>query len=168
MYARKFIRIGFCLLLCFSVSCAFKPKKVPGAGAIRIDSIRRHQETGLVTVKMAIDRMKYRQSLINTEVNSVRVIEIFQRRAKQEAKNYPTYRLFDVKPGATYEILGLKDGDVIVSAAGYVVQDAVQFKNYISVLEEIHDSDLKEKPNIEIIRDGIPYNFIYYFSPKED
>ena len=117
---------------------------------------------------MAVDRMRYRQSLINAEVNSVRVIEIFQRKAKQEARTYPMYRLFDVKKGAAYDILGLKDGDIIVSAAGYVIQDGSQFKNYINVLEDVYDNSKKDKPNIEILRDGIPFNFIYYFSPKEE
>ena len=78
------------------------------------------------------------------------------------------YRLFDVKKGAAYDILGLKDGDIIVSAAGYVIQDGSQFKNYINVLEDVYDNSKKDKPNIEILRDGIPFNFIYYFSPKEE
>lgn len=166
MYVRNFIKIVFCLSLCFIIGCTLAHKKQPGEGAVRIDSVRGHQKTGVVTVKMAVDRMKYRQSLINTEVNSVRVIEIFQRKAKQELRNYPMYRLFDVRPGAAYELLGLKNGDVIVSAAGYVIQDSTQFKHYVSVLEDVYDNS-KEKPNIEILRDGIAYNFIYYFSPKE-
>lgn len=167
MYFRNFIKLALGISVCFLMSCSLTPKKKPGEGAIKIDSLRGHQEAGVVTVKMAIDRMKYRQSLINTEVNSVRVIEIFQRKAKQESRNYPMYRLFDVKPGAAYELLGLKNGDIIVSAAGYVIQDSTQFKHYVNVLEDVHDNSKNEKPNIEILRDGIAYNFIYYFSPKE-
>lgn len=166
MCFRNFIKVFLCFICCLLVSCSWTVKKDPSEGAIKIDSVRGHQRTGVVTVKMAIDRMKYRQSLINTELNSVRVIEIFQRKAKLESRNYPMYRLFDVKPGAAYELLGLKDGDVIVSAAGYVIQDSTQFKHYINVLEEIHDNNKEEKPNIEIIRGGIAYNFIYYFSPR--
>ena len=168
MYFRNIIKIALCVSVCFIVSCSLTPKHKPGEGAIKIDSIRGHQEAGVVTVKMAVDRMRYRQSLINAEVNSVRVIEIFQRKAKQEASTYPMYRLFAVKKGAAYDILGLKDGDIIVSAAGYVIQDGSQFKNYINVLEDVYDNSKKDKPNIEILRDGIPFNFIYYFSPKEE
>ncbi len=166
MCIRKLINIVFCIVLLSLVSCATTKKE--GVGAIKINDIRGNQDSGMVTVKMAIDRMRYRQSLINTEVNSVRIVEIFQRLAKIESRNYPMYRIFDVKPGATYDLLGLKNGDVIVAASGYVIQDSRQFKHYVNVLEKVYDVSSKEKPCVEIVREGIPYKFIYYFSPKPE
>lgn len=165
MCIKKIITVVF-FAFCILVISSCSTNKRDGSGAIRIDDIRGHKDSGMVTVSMALDRMKYRQSLINTEVNSVRIVEIFQRLAKIESRNYPMYRIFDVRPGATYEMLGLKNGDVIVAASGYVIQDSRQFKHYVNVLEKVSDVSLKEKPSVEIVRDGIPYRFVYYFSPK--
>lgn len=170
MQSRRFIKIVLFIVFISFTSCSLMNKKEPGSGAIRIDDIRGGSVTGEVVVKSTIDRVKYRQSLINTEINSVRVIEIFQRRAKLEARNYPMYRIFDIQKGVAYDMLGLKNNDVIVSAGGYVIQDGMQFKEYVNVLEKVYDNRKNEKelPCIEIIRDGIPYKFIYYFIDAKD
>ncbi len=79
----------------------------------------------------------------------VRLIPILKGQS-YEMETTPEYRIFNVKKGGVYELLGLKNADVIISAHDYVIRDPRAFPQYIALLKG------QQSSSIEIRRDGSP------------
>lgn len=62
----------------------------------------------------------------------------------------PEYRVFNVRPDSIYNMIGLKNGDILVAANDYVVQDPNQFDQYLEIVRT------DPAPYVEIRRDGRP------------
>lgn len=95
-----------------------------------------------------------RQELINRlrergTADGVRLIPILKGQS-YETETVPEYRIFGVKKGSVYELLGLENADVIVSAHGFVMRDPRVFPEYVTLL--------KSQPggSVEIRRGGQP------------
>lgn len=82
-------------------------------------------------------------------VDGVRLIPILKGQS-YEVHAFPEHRLFGVKKGSVYELLGLQNADVIVSAQGFIIRDPRIFPEYVALL--------KNQPEavIEIRREGRP------------
>jgi len=52
-----------------------------------------------------------------------------------EGDQTPEYRIFGVKTQSVYQLLGLENADVIVSAHGFVIRDPRVFPEYVALLK---------------------------------
>jgi hypothetical protein len=87
-------------------------------------------------------------------VNSLRMVEIFRRAEESGAVFTPQYRLFDIRKGGAYDLVGLQTNDVLLAAAGLVVFDPQGFKTFVTTaLRAVPDGTKNE---IFVSRGGIP------------
>jgi hypothetical protein len=94
-------------------------------------------------------------------LNDIRLIQIFSGSSSgdpdDEAANQapPEYRFFDIKPESAYSILGLRNGDVLLSAHDYIVYDPNKFASYVAKLVEMPDGF------VDLRRDGLAVRLKY-------
>ena len=77
-------------------------------------------------------------------LNSIRLVEVFK--GAGNPNPYPEYRMFDIQQGGVFDLLGIRNGDILVSAHGYSVPSVSKFVEYVNVLPGESSSQ------IEIIR----------------
>ncbi len=87
-------------------------------------------------------------------VNSLRMVEVFRRAEESGLIATPQYRLFDIKKGSVYDLVGLQTNDILLAAGGVVVFDPQGFKTFVStVLRAVSDGTVND---IFITREGVP------------
>lgn len=85
-------------------------------------------------VVIRIAREEYSAAVRNIDqLRRLRLVEVV---ASEEVGRsaFPEYRLFNVDPKSAYSLLGLTDGDILVSANDYVLNDPERFRQYVQVL----------------------------------
>lgn len=81
-------------------------------------------------------------------LNSIRLVEVFK--GAGNPNPYPEYRMFDIQQGGVFDLLGIKNGDILVAAHGYSVPSVGKFVEYVNVLPGESSSQ------IEIVRQKRP------------
>ena len=81
--------------------------------------------------------------------DGVRLVSILKSQS-YEGDTAPEYRIFGVKSQSVYELLGLENADVVVSAHGFVIRDSRVFPEYVALLRG------QSSGSIEIRRRGRP------------
>jgi type II secretory pathway component PulC len=66
--------------------------------------------------------------------DGVRLIPILKGQS-YETDTTPEYRIFGLKSQSVYQLLGLENADVIVSAHGFVIRDPRVFPEYVTLLK---------------------------------
>ena len=86
------------------------------------------------TIDIPVMRKQY--ALATRNVDSVRKLRLIPVVATEEAGRspLPEYRLFGITPQSVYALLDLRDGDILISANDYVLNDAERFRGYVQVL----------------------------------
>jgi len=101
-------------------------------------------------IEMQVSRPALRKAIADSgSLNRARLVEVFFRE-QELGGSPPEYRIFDITPGSAYEILGLKNADVLVAAEDYIVPSAAVFRSYIGMLAN------QREGSIEIRRMGQP------------
>lgn len=67
-----------------------------------------------------------------------------------EVEATPEYRIFGVKKGSVFELLGLQNADIILSAESFIIRDPRVFPEYVALLKD------QPQASIEIRREGHP------------
>jgi type II secretory pathway component PulC len=88
--------------------------------------------------------------------NTIRLVPIYESVASRQSYEY---RVFDVRPGSVYSLLGLENSDVLVAADGYLIKKPEQFVMYVQLLANQNEA------NIEMRRGGEPRLLKYSFLP---
>ena len=149
-----------CLYLCLLIPLAFTACSSMSSGeggeSTKIDSLRGAAPFDRRTIRTTINRNVYREKLqAEGSVNDARLVQVFHRgEAETEQKEY---RLLDVRPGSVYELLKIKQADVLVAANGYVVPTPSMFWNYLRLISRF------EVASIEVRRGGTPVLLEYTF-----
>ena len=145
------IYIGIPALLVFS-GCSNKRWKGGSDG----DGRKRPASVLAEVVPMEISMQVYKEHLNRgSDLNRARLIEIFSR--NQTNETYQEFRFFDIQKGSVYWLLGMRTGDVLLSANEFVVPNAQTFWQYLNLLQ------FEEQAQIEILRSGKPFLFKYQF-----
>jgi hypothetical protein len=109
----------------------------------------------LKEVSFAIQRRDLEGSLEREGEAPPRLVPVFASVSSRESYEY---RIFDLKPGSPYELLGLQNSDIIVSANRYLIKRPEQFYQFVQLLRGENDA------TIEIRRGGegrlLKYSFI--------
>lgn len=158
---------GFLLVLCCvlgATGCSSMSYQDTGE-AVLVDSLRGAPPLDRRTFTVMLNRETYLKALEKEgAVNQARLVEVFHR--GQSDNELKEYRLLDVRPNSVYDLLGLKHGDVLVAANGYVVPVPQMFWNYLRLISQF------EKATIEVRRDGTPvlleYQFVVPGGVRED
>ena len=108
---------------------------------------------GITEVKLAVKRSDYSEHLQRGEsINRARFVPVYSRGGSSGE-----FRIFDVKPGSIFELLGMKSLDIVVAANGYMVPGGNVFWAYLVMMEKLPEG------TIEIRRNGIPLLLRYKF-----
>ncbi len=125
------------------IGCAFDVFDQPAQPVSR----KRTLPLGIAVEMVSVDREEFRQTLANpAAVNSVRLVEIYQGESESEPL-VPRYRVFGVRFDSPYYLLGLRNGDILLSASGYIISEASKFKPYVSLLGN------EKQVEIEVVRE---------------
>lgn len=76
----------------------------------------------------------------------MRAVEVFQN--SSSAQNYPSFRLFDIQPGSVYDLLGLKNADIVVAINQRVVVNNGVIAQIVRLLPRENDV------SFEVLREG--------------
>ncbi len=124
--------LTLCAFAALFLVCACTPKS-DSADPKTAVAQRPHNATAReVTVR--IPREEYIAAVRNVDqLRRLRLVEVV---ATEEVGRsaFPEYRLFNVDPKSAYSLLGLLDGDILVSANDYVLIDPERFRQYVQVL----------------------------------
>jgi len=117
------------LLLAALGSCSFL-----GMGRKSQQVLKRPAAEGTEIVEMSVSRGKYKNALEQPPpLNLARMVQMFGESGGQ-SNPYPEYRIFDVRPGSVYTLLGLRERDEILAASGYVIGEQGMFSAFLNLL----------------------------------
>ena len=88
----------------------------------RISEVRPADPEGLETQQLSLTKSAWQRALNNAELNQhIRLIELVTSPSGIRSPLLE-YRLFDIRRGSLYDLLGLRNADVLVAVSGMVVQ----------------------------------------------
>lgn len=142
------------VVMCFSACSAMSSGA--SEGGTKIDELRGAPPFDRRTIKVELVREEYQKMLeVEGSANDARLVQIFHRgEAEEELKEY---RLLDVRPNSVYDLLKLRQADVLIAADGFVVPNPQVFWNYLRLIARF------EVASIEIRRGGTPILLEYSF-----
>ena len=123
------VAFGMSLFLTGCSSLGFFGKKVAPEGQPRILPSEIARKEIVVPRAELVRRLKERGV-----ADGVRLIPILKGQS-YEGDATPEYRIFGVKGQGVYQLLGLENADVIVSAHGFVIRDPRVFPEYVMLLK---------------------------------
>jgi type II secretory pathway component PulC len=119
--------------------------------------LRRVQPSDVAKQELVIPKQQLVAAIQNQGVgSSLRLIPILKGESL-EGENFPEYRVFGIKPGSIFSMLGLQNADVLVAADGYVVRDPQTFPRFVGLLKD------ETSATIEIRREDRPLVLSYNF-----
>jgi general secretion pathway protein C len=121
----------------------------------RIDEIRAIPPAHRVT-NYTLQRRDLQAALSKGIDNTVRLVPIYESAASRLSNEH---RVFDLRPGSVYALLGIENSDILVAADGYLIKKPEQFVMYIQLLTKQNEA------TIEIRRGGEPRLLKYTFLP---
>lgn len=110
------------------------------------------------TIEMPISRKELNAALNRpAPANDIRMVLVFRGvpGMSETEGPPPEYRFFDIKAESAYDLLGLKNGDILVAAHDFIVYNPTNFPTYVAKLIELPEGF------IEIRRGGEPYVLKY-------
>jgi type II secretory pathway component PulC len=106
-------------------------------------------------VPMVIDRGELQTRIAKGQLlRAVRLVPLL-RGGGTSTIPYPEYRLFGIKEGSVYSLLGLRNTDVLVAADGFIIRDPGVFPAFVELL------GTQPTGSIEIMRHDEPILFEY-------
>lgn len=117
------------MALCVLCSCA----PSTDVDEPRTPTQRPHNQAARV-ISIQVPRAEYAAAVRNIDMlRRLRLVEVV---ASEEVGRsiFPEYRLFNIEPKGPYALLGLVEGDILVSANDYVLNDPERFRRYVQVL----------------------------------
>ncbi len=138
-------------VLCAGIGCSPSAPREPK----RIEEIRPIPPALRVT-SYTIQRRDLQSTLSKGTDNAIRLVPIYESVASRLSYEY---RVFDVRPGSIYSLLGLENSDIVVAADGFLIKKPEQFVLYVQLLTKQNEA------TIEIRRGGEPKLLKYAFLP---
>lgn len=134
----------FCLIACSAIQTEISErKKVPASEIIRIDlSVKRSD------LLIALGD-EYKTS-------KMRAVEVFQNSTSGASKS-PVFRLFEVESGSVYDLLGLREADMIVAINQRIIVAPHVIGQIVRLLPK------ENQIEIEILRGGKSYLLVTKF-----
>lgn len=146
------IALAFTLIAFGSVGCGPSAPLQPRF----IDDIR-PIPPALKEVSYAIQRRDLESALEREGEAPPRLVPVFASVSSRESYEY---RIFDLRPGSPYALLGLQNSDIIVAANRYLIKRPEQFYQFVQLLRAENDG------SIEIRRGGEGKLLKYSFIPQ--
>jgi len=146
--------LSLCYLFtgCSTVGNLFSSRSDTNIKGVKLSEARGGTPAGLKEIERKIKLTLFKKSL-NSEsaLGRLRIIKIVSN------DPYPKYRLFDIRKGDPYYLLGLRNADVLVAANDWVVFDGAKFRTFVWLLQK------EKRGSIEIHRAGKLIRFLYTF-----
>ena len=70
-------------------------------------------------------------------VNALRMVEIYDR-----GQLLPRHRLFDIRSGSVYELIVLKERDIVIAADDFLIYDAGKFIAYVQLMTQLPEAKI--------------------------
>ena len=118
---------------------------------------RREPSPGAKEQKLEIPRASYKAALEQPgSGNKVRLVQVFSG-GKDPSSEEPQWRIFDVRRGGVCDLLGLKNGDVILAANSRMFLNPAKFAAYLALLAG------EKQASIQLKREGQEHLMNYVF-----
>ena len=141
--------IVICCLLLFTSACSLSHKVANLGEDSNVDPTYFPKQ--YTEKKFSLESERIAKLLeLGQSTNSIRMVEVFKPK-----KPFPTYYLFDIKPGSIYDALGLKNKDELISVEDFAVFEEDKFVKYIALLPKLDSTFMRLR------RDGRDYLFAY-------
>jgi len=127
--------------LCVTSLIACAPRARSQSEENRVDKLRAAPVVAQVKPRQ-IDKEIYARAVQSKELlSSLRLVPILK--GETEKMPYPEYRVFGIKKGSPYSLLGLENADVLVAAEGFVVRDPATVPVYARLVLDQGRSQLE-------------------------
>ncbi len=109
---------------------------------LKIDQVRPKGES-IQEELVEVDKKMYQQVIHGGgSYTKARMVEVFTRESQNGVKEY---RLFGIQPGSLYDLLGLRNVDILVAANGYIVPEQGVFWTYLQIIPNQKDAFIEIK-----------------------
>ena len=103
------------------------------------------------TIDLTIPKKKLESAaLLGDTINTLRIVAVF-RRGDQTSIGLPEYRLFDIRKGSAFDIIGLENADILQAANDYVIYQPEGLKTFV-----LQMLPTMETSSIRVVRGGVP------------
>ena len=120
-----------------------------------IDDIRKIPPP-LKVINFTIQRRDLQDALTRTNENTIRLVPVFQTASLGPSYEY---RVFDVKNGSVFNLLGIQVADIVIAADRYLIKRPEQFSAFVQIMAGLDEA------SIEIRRGGESRLLRYRFVP---
>lgn len=104
-------------------------------------------------VQVVLSRDEYRRAVEDLQsLSAMRMVQILEPGQTDDLAP-PQYRLFNVLPGSAFDMIGLKNTDILVAANDYILYDPQRFTTFMQLIAE------EDEASIEIRRGAQPMLF---------
>lgn len=108
------------------------------------------------TIHKTVGRKALIATFVHPELNSkIRLVQTYQK-SDEAPGNEPRYRLFDIRSGSAYELVGLENGDLLLGVNGRLVFNPAKFPVFIQLLAQ------EQRASIQLVRAEKPMNLSLY------
>lgn len=142
----------FVACLCVMSACSVSTPREPKF----IEDIR-PVPPALKVINFNIQRKDLLETLQRSEENSIRLVPVYQNVSVRQTYEY---RVFDIKEGSVYALLGLQQTDIVVAADRFLLKRPEQFPSFVQLLPQTNEA------SIEIRRGGEARLLRYRFLPS--
>lgn len=125
-------------------SCSFFNIKTPAT-----PSLKHEAPANVEVLEKSFLKSEFSTAISDFSPNRIRLVPITQ--SATQGGPIPEYRLFSIDKKSAYDLLGLENGDILVSVEGFMIDDMDKFPAYIMLVQS------QPKGEIEIRREGKPY-----------
>ncbi len=139
--------IRYLIVVLMLTSCTSLFHRSPAAKpGVRLSSVQPEPED-IKVVPSLIQRDTYAKSLEEKKLlYRLRTVPVYKRGSTMEGA-IPEYRLFELAPESPYTLLGLKTGDILMSADDWVIYDPRRFVAYVELLAQLNQGEIRIKRN---------------------
>jgi len=116
-------------VLSMTSGCALSSKH----GAQKLSEVAPQDPTLVVqTIKVSREKLRAATERV-AEIQRARIVEVYHRNQEYMAQP-PEYRLFELPNSSAWEMLGLRNGDVILAANDYLIPEPAILREYVRLL----------------------------------
>jgi len=89
----------------------------------------------LKSVEIVVSRAEYLKAVGNEHLlATIRLVPILK--SQYASSSSPEYRLFGVRDGSAYHLLGLQNADIIIAANDYIIFESQNFPKFLTLLKD--------------------------------
>lgn len=83
---------------------------------------------------VVLSRADYRAAVANEQLlSNIRLVPVLK--SQYASSSLPEYRIFGIRDGSPYALIGLRNADIIIAANDYIIYQSTDFPRFLTLLQ---------------------------------